>query len=275
MQSYTGGAEPVSPRQRFRLSFDGSGPVRESLFTQKLLPSDSWNIHQPMTATAVWKMVQPTSSSEFLARFKTRFVQKNPPLPNRVASGFSSDEGRERKSTGGSVLAASEPAEMADSREISKIAEQQGQEEIPRLRSRPTDQKHVATISDWLSTINHQEMHNFKSSERYYKTGVWISTDDGFQKWRDTSQSSVFWLHGGGEIINWYFNDRELTQLQREVANRSFRTLILANISSRKTKLCEDPLLLMPFRQTIMSTLFISTARISSFGTMFLYSARF
>ncbi|MCJ1465148.1 hypothetical protein MMC07_003764 [Pseudocyphellaria aurata] len=196
MQNSIEGAELVSSRQRFPLSIEGSRPVRGSLLPQKLLPSDSGNIHQPMTATAVWKMVQATSSNEFLARFQTRFVQKSFPLPTRIYSGFSSDGGQERKSAGGSVLGASQPTEMADSREIFEIAEQQSHVETPRLTSQTADQKHVATISDWLSNINHQEMHNFKSSERYHKTGVWISKDVGFQNWRDTSQSSVFWLHG-------------------------------------------------------------------------------
>lgn len=228
MQRHTGAAGLISARQRFHLSIEGNGSFQESLFTQKLLPVDLKSVHQPMTATAVWKKAQATSSGEFLAQFQTRFVAKNSLLPKRTSSGFSSHEENERKSMESLVLAASKPAELADSRNIFEIAKQQFQEETPRLTSQPTDQKQVVTILDWLSSINHQEMHNFNASERYHKTGVWISKDTEFQNWRDTCQSSVFWLHGDGEIFfNEPFSIRELTCFQREVENRFFRTLYL------------------------------------------------
>lgn len=196
MQSHTEATELVSARQRFRLSIENSGPVRESLLSQKLLP-DCQNIHQPMTATAVWKNAQATSSAKFVEHFQTRFVGKKSSFPKRNSSGLSSDG----QSIENLVPAVLKPAEMADSREVFEIAEQQSQEEIPLLKSQSAEQKLVATILDWLSDINHQEMHNFKSFERYHQTGVWISRDPGFRKWRDTSQSSVFWLYGDGEIF--------------------------------------------------------------------------
>ena len=212
MQRQTGAAGLISARQRFHLSIEGNGSFQGSLFAPELLPANLKCIHQPMTANAVWKMAQATSSGDFLAHFQTRFVAKTSLLPKRTSSSLSSHEENERKSMEDLVSAASKPTEMADSRKLSEIAEEQSREGIPRLKSRPTDQKQVATILDWLSAINHQEMHNFHASERYHKTGVWISKDAEFQNWRDTSQSSVFWLHGHGEL---FFNQpcsiRELT----------------------------------------------------------------
>lgn len=228
MQRHTGAAGLISARQRFHSSIEGNGSFQESLFTPKLLPFDLKSVHQPMTATAVWKMAQATTSGDFLAQFQTRFVAKTSLLPKRTSSGFSIHEENERKSMESFVSATSKPVELADGRELFEIAEQQFQEETPRLTSQPTDQKQVATILDWLSSINHQEMHNFNASERYHKTGVWISKDAEFQNWRDTPQSSVFWLHGHGELFfNPPFGIRELTCFQLEVENRFFRTLYL------------------------------------------------
>ena len=204
MQDYRGGAESVFGRQRLRLPIEGGEVVRESGFTQKLLPDDLKNIHRPMTATAVWIKAQAADSHGFLAQFQTRFVEKKSFFPSRTSSRVPSNEEVENKKMD-SFSTVSKPDEMASTREIFEIVEQQSQGKAPLPMTQPTDQKRVVTILDWLSNINHQEMHNFKCSERYQQTGVWISTDAGFQKWRDTSQSSVFWLHGKGETFSGSF----------------------------------------------------------------------
>ena len=58
------------------------------------------------------------------------------------------------------------------------------------------EQIRIEQISTWLSEIDHLAMHDFSCSGRYKASGVWLSKAPEFQLWRDSSHSTIFWLHG-------------------------------------------------------------------------------
>lgn len=80
--------------------------------------------------------------------------------------------------------------------EILELVTQQHKEEIFLLRSQSDVQEHESHLLNWLSKINHQEMHNFNICKPYRETGVCISKSLEFQSWRDASRSCLFWLNG-------------------------------------------------------------------------------
>lgn len=85
--------------------------------------------------------------------------------------------------------------------EILELVTQQHKEESFLLRSQSDVQEHESHLLNWLSKINHQEMHNFNICKPYRETGVFISKSLEFQSWRDASRSCLFWLNGARKIF--------------------------------------------------------------------------
>lgn len=84
---------------------------------------------------------------------------------------------------------------------ILKLVTQQHKEESLLLRSQSDVQEHEFHLLNWLSKINHQEMHNFNICKPYREAGVCISKSPEFQRWRDASRSCLFWLNGARKIF--------------------------------------------------------------------------
>lgn len=95
-------------------------------------------------------------------------------------------------------------APVAAHGEILELVTQQHKEESFLLRSQSDVQEHESHLLNWLSTINHQEMHNFNICKPYRETGVSISKSLEFQSWRDASRSCLFWLNGARKIFFHY-----------------------------------------------------------------------
>ena len=77
---------------------------------------------------------------------------------------------------------------------VSNITDSHSEDTNLRQRNESMNQRRL--IPKWLSPLNHEEMHNFNLSQRYQQTGIWLSTAPSFRHWRDSSQSSIFWLCG-------------------------------------------------------------------------------
>lgn len=90
--------------------------------------------------------------------------------------------------------------------EILELVTQQHKEESFLLRSQSDVQEHESHLLNWLSKINHQEMHNFNICKPYRETGVCISKSLEFQSWRDASRSCLFWLNGARKIFFFSFH---------------------------------------------------------------------
>ena len=190
--------EPSLSRQRSPLAVQGIEEAQKSPLPSGLLPDNMENIHRPMTALATWNPGHAMPSQSFKSfsnvglpskrtRFSSRFSSlvasskvieaQNMPISLEIGDGVNSKETRQK---------------------ISNIVGSQIADHKMSHTGRSTGRK--TTISNWLSNINHEEMHNFRSSRRYRETGVWLSTSPEFQHWRDTSKSSLFWLHGARRL---------------------------------------------------------------------------
>ena len=77
---------------------------------------------------------------------------------------------------------------------ISDIVDVRNENDMTTLTGQHMGQQ--TKISNWLSPMNHQSRHDSNGSRRYRETSVWLSKTPEFKYWRNTSQSSIFWLHG-------------------------------------------------------------------------------
>lgn len=101
---------------------------------------------------------------------------------------------------------------------ILELVTQQHKEESFLLRSQSDVQEHESHLLNWLSKINHQEMHNFNICKPYRETGVCISKSLEFQSWRDASRSCLFWLNGARKNLFFPFSlDADKTDLLQPV----------------------------------------------------------
>ena len=179
-------------RQRSSLAVQGIAETQQSL-PSGLLPDNMENIHRPMTALATWNSGQAMPSQSFKSF-------GNNGVPSKIAR-LSSDllplVVNEAQSMAFSQITEHGNAKKTQ-QEISNIAVSQNAGTRVSHTGQSTGQK--TTNSNWLSPVNHQEMHNFNGSRRYQETGVWLSTAPEFRHWRDTSQSSLFWLHGARRL---------------------------------------------------------------------------
>ena len=181
-------------RQRSSLAVQGIAETQQITLPSGLLPDNMENIHRPMTALATWNSGQAMPSQSFTSFGNNELPWKRAllssdlsPLDARMAQFMAMLETPER---GGNTKEIQQ--------EISSVFVSQNADHRVSHTGQSTGQK--TAILNWLSPVNHQEMHNFNGSRRYRETGVWLSTAPEFQYWRDTSQSSLFWLHGAGKL---------------------------------------------------------------------------
>ena len=190
--------EPSLSRQRSPFAVQGIEELQKTPMPPGLLPDNMENIHRPMTALATWQSGRAMPSQIFKS-----FSNAGPPAKRaRISSNFSSLVTSSEASSAQDVSFSPEIGQDVNPKEtrqkISNIVGLQNVDHNMSHTGRSTQRKTM--ISDWLSNINHQEMHNFNGSRRYRETGVWLSTTPEFQHWRDSSQSSLFWLHGARRL---------------------------------------------------------------------------
>ena len=150
-------------RERSTLTVQGIAESQTSSLPFSLMPDNMENVHRPMTALATWNSGQAVPSQKFKS-----FGTAEPPTKRaRVSSNLASQV---------STLETSKIQDITFSVNVGgSVDPKETQQEI-------------------------SEMHNFHGSRRYRETGVWLSTNPEFKYWRDTSQSSMFWLHGARRL---------------------------------------------------------------------------
>lgn len=183
-------------RQGSLSAVQGIEETQSSLLPSALQPDNMENIHRPMTALATWNSGQTLPSRSF----KSLGFGGPPTERSGVSSGLSSliakSEAIEAQTIRRSLKAGHGANSKETQQEISNIVDSQNADHKILHTGQSAGQK--TTISNWLSNINHQEMHNYIGSRRYQETGVWLSMTPEFQHWRDAPQSSLFWLRGAG-----------------------------------------------------------------------------
>lgn len=181
-------------RQRSPLAVPGIAEIQGAPLPFGLLPENVENVHRPMTAFATWNSGHAIPSQNFKSFGHAEPQAKRARVSSNLSSFVSIPEASERQNMPSSSKVEYNDFPKQAQQEISDIVDSQNENQNLAHNAQSTGQQ--TTISNWLSTINHQEMHNFNGSQRYRETGVWLSTAPEFQHWRDTSQSSLFWLHG-------------------------------------------------------------------------------
>jgi hypothetical protein len=164
--------------------------------SRRLIPDDYENIHHQVTATAVWNMENLVPSTQFSALSSspttTTFSKKRTSI-SRVSSidvlEEVIDHSRSLKKQRGPK---STETGVGDREEVSESSQ------FSEFRV-PEEQRRIHTISQWISNVDHQAMHDFSASERYQNSGVWLSRELKFRQWRDSSSSTIFWLHGSSK----------------------------------------------------------------------------
>lgn len=152
---------------------------------------------------AVWTNSHAIPSENFSAAFHMRSISKIPLSRLRNLLRVTSFYNKREQSEETPLLDKSAPA-PANRGEILELVTQQHREESSLLRSQSNVQEHEIHVLNWLSNINHQEMHNFNICKPYREAGVCISKSPEFQSWRDTSRSCLFWLNGACKIFFLY-----------------------------------------------------------------------
>lgn len=180
------------------LAVQGVAEVQKIPPPFSLLPENMENVHREMTAFVTWNSGQAMPSQEFKSFDPVGLPAKRA----RVSSGpsflMSSSEVSGEQNMSFPLKAGRSMNPLETQQEISDFVESRYTNHKLSHTGPSTGQKTM--ISNWLSTINHQEMHNFNGSRRYRETGVWLSATSEFQYWRDRPQSSIFWLHGARRL---------------------------------------------------------------------------
>lgn len=189
-------SESLQASNRSQLLLKGIPLIPESL-PVKLVPENLENIHHPMTASAVWNLGHASPSQNFRTLGQRNSVSKQSWNRSSPFSPVSTVRINDEQSVQNESTKASNFAPRGIQAGISQISHTC----YPLSQTLGVSESigRKTNVSDWLSSINHQEMHNSQGSQRYRETGVWLSKAGVFQKWRDSSQSSVFWLHGKRE----------------------------------------------------------------------------
>ena len=190
--------EPSLSRQRSPLAVQGIEEIQKSTLPSGLLPDNMENIHRPMTALAPWNSGHAVPSQNFKSFSNVGLPKKRARTSSDLSSLVASSEASEAQSMPFSLDIGHGVNPKETRQKISNIVGSQNADHKMSQTSRSTGQEPM--ISNWLSNINHLEMHNFTCSQRYRETGVWLSTTPEFQHWRDTSQPSLFWLHGARRL---------------------------------------------------------------------------
>ena len=190
-----GALDSSMSRQRSPLAVQGIEEIKKIPLPSGLLPDNMENIHRPMTALSTWSSGQAMPSQNFKSFGSVGLPTKRARISSDLSSLVASSEASEAQNMPPFSLKIGHGINPKQTQqEISNIVGSQNADHKMGHTRLSTGQK--TTISNWLSNINHQEMHNFNGSRRYRETGVWLSTTPEFQYWRDASQSSLFWLHG-------------------------------------------------------------------------------
>lgn len=150
--------------------------------------------------SAVWTNSPAIPSEHFSAAFHMRSISKIPLSRLRSLLRVESYDDNREQSEETPLMEESAPA-TANHGEILELVTQQHREESSLLRSQSDVQEHEIHLLNWLSNINHQEMHNFNTYKPYRETGVCLSRSPEFQSWRDASRSCLFWLNGARKIF--------------------------------------------------------------------------
>lgn len=151
--------------------------------------------------SAIWTNSHTIPSEHFSAAFHMRSIS-NIPLPRLRSVLRVKFFHKNREQSEETPLLEKSASAPADRNEILELVQQQHREESSLLRSQSDLQEHEIHLLNWLSNINHQEMHNFNICNRYRETGVCISKYPEFQSWRNASRSCLFWLNGARKIIS-------------------------------------------------------------------------
>lgn len=184
-------------RKRSPSTVQGISEMEKSLLLSGLMPDNMENLHRPMTALAAWNSGKAVPTQTF----KSLGTVGPPAKRARVSSDLSSrvldSETNEPRNISFplNVRGSVDPRETQQ--EISDIIDVRNENDMT-LTGQSMGQQ--TRISNWLSPIVHQTMHDSNGSQRYRETGVWLSETPEFKYWRDTSQSSIFWLHGTGRL---------------------------------------------------------------------------
>jgi len=165
-------------------------PITDERLSYKLIPDDFGSIHEKYTAKANWNMTAIAASKDFLAFGKPRGLSKS--KKRKLGSNTAIDILEE------TMELPSKQTKLVSTRisERRQSLRRRRSLEFPAIELQSPEQVRIKEISTWLSDIDHQAMHNFSSSERYKESGVWLSDTKEFQNWRDSSLSTIFWLHG-------------------------------------------------------------------------------
>lgn len=58
------------------------------------------------------------------------------------------------------------------------------------------DSSERLNILEWISGIHYEENHNFARKGHTNGTGVWLLQHKRYREWRESSASTILWLHG-------------------------------------------------------------------------------
>ncbi|KAL9611172.1 MAG: hypothetical protein Q9167_004157 [Letrouitia subvulpina] len=211
--------------------------IQNSMLPFGLSPGDVDNIYRSLTTLATWNpgTAQPSQHFKSFGPISLPAKRKRESLKS-LSPVASFDIGTERN-----ILDSPESAHLVSTVEnrqpVSSKTDPHGEDIKLRQRTESLNQRRL--ISKWLSPLHHEEMHNFNVSQRYRKTGVWLSTVPSFRNWRDTSQSSIFWLHGARMFDYTLAYSRKLTNFQ---VSRCWKigSLVLSPIDTQNQNQCSS-----------------------------------
>jgi hypothetical protein len=176
--------------------------VNERMLHQ-LIPDNFEGIHRQVTATAIWNMKNISPSYEFMALTQrplpTKSEQKGT-ISHVTSIDTVNDLIEDVEASKRTRLSEMLPNRQKTAGENSSSQRNTGGLQSDNVEFRlPERQQRIEEVSNWLSDIDHQKMHDFSSSKRYKDSGVWLSKAASFQAWRDSSHSTIFWLRGMGK----------------------------------------------------------------------------
>lgn len=58
------------------------------------------------------------------------------------------------------------------------------------------EENKLVKISDWLSTIQHENYHSAIQNGRLKSSGKWLLTNPIFRRWKSSNESTLLWIHG-------------------------------------------------------------------------------
>ena len=185
-------------RERSLLTVQGIPEMEKSLLLSGLVPDNVANLHRPMTALAAWNSGEAVPTQSFKSLGTVGPSAKRARVSSNLSSRVLDSEMNEAQDTSFPLNVRGSIDPWETQQKISHIVDIRNEHDMTTLTGRSMGQQTM--ISNWLSPIIHQKMHESNGSQRYRETGVWLSETPEFKFWRDTSQSSIFWLHGARRL---------------------------------------------------------------------------